>query len=659
MVASCVDEEAPLLQAGSTDTGSCPRNSARDHSSQSIMRVAAGMTIALVSVVVVVVATLRNPKSTWAPLVGGVGGDVANGISDGGSAYKRVKAAVGATESRFSGGSAPRSQRQLDPSPEDLKPFVGMGGMFVYDEWSQGLVEENQDDRPLLQNLDNYGAAVDWSTIRSALNTGLGAVGRRKLFLFIRHGKAMHNEWGMIQHHTHLIDDIPCDYKSHGDLVDPDLTKQGSEDQEKYVHDVFAEGLNDAIGNRAKVFSSPLSRCMESSLIMMTNQSGLSLADDKVTVSELLRERIDSRVPFEVRRPVSFRPWDDTAKRGHSSAKTVNESQAGTSTAVGGTPVVKSEHSNLCILPSQGLTGHRGKCCVTTGLVERFGKHNLFDINVAGPSHLNAEATEQKALILESGQEKPQPHASCGLREVATHGWEQCTGPEMLGLLAQNDLAMAGHEEQEEALVERVRTWFGSVFDEVDEKVVIAVTHSDWIKLALRDLDFRKPWVVPRNSEIFPIIVEDVRATIPGWVPKRDEVHVRPKVDASASEAAAEQAIAKADTAARIAAEEAVAAEVAEAERIVMKEQAEKAARAAKEAEEAAVRAVAMVQGSSNSSVALENTTAFAEAKEVVEESIDKVMDDFPERAVSPPPSPSPGEGDQGGTKGFTNGTAL
>ena len=61
MVASCVDEEAPLLQAGSTDTESCPRNSARDHSSQSIMRVAAGMTIALVSVVVVVVARLRNP----------------------------------------------------------------------------------------------------------------------------------------------------------------------------------------------------------------------------------------------------------------------------------------------------------------------------------------------------------------------------------------------------------------------------------------------------------------------------------------------------------------------------------------------------------------------------------------------------------------------
>lgn len=102
-----------------------------------------------------------------------------------------------------------------------------------------------------------------------------------------------------------------------------------------------------------------------------------------------------------------------------------------------------------------------------------------------------------------------------------------------------------------------------------------------------------------------------------------------------------------------------MAAEVAEAERIVMKEQAEIAASAAKEAEEAAVRAVAIVQGTPSSAVASENTTAIAEAKEVVEESIDKAVDEFPERAVSPPPSPPPGKGDQGGTKSVTNGTAL
>ena len=82
-----------------------------------------------------------------------------------------------------------------------------------------------------------------------------------------------------------------------------------------------------------------------------------------------------------------------------------------------------------------------------------------------------------------------------------------------------------------------------------------------------------------------------------------------------------EQAIAKADTAARIAAEEAVAAEgVAEAERIVMKEQAEKVARAAKEAEEAAAWPAAMVQGSSTCRLLEKHDQCSLEAKrEVVE----------------------------------------
>ena len=55
-------------------------------------------------------------------------------------------------------------------------------------------------------------------------------------------------------------------------------------------------------------FSSPLARCMETTLRMLTNQTGLRVAGDLVTVSELLRERIDARVPFELRRPVSFVP---------------------------------------------------------------------------------------------------------------------------------------------------------------------------------------------------------------------------------------------------------------------------------------------------------------------------------------------------------------
>ena len=69
----------------------------------------------------------------------------------------------------------------------------------------------------------------------------------------------------------------------------------------------------------------------------------------------------------------------------------------------------------------------------------------------------------------------------------------------------------AGREEGENELVGRVRTWIASVFDEVEDRVIIAVTHSDWIKLAMHDLGVDKSWLVPRNNEMLPVIVEDTR----------------------------------------------------------------------------------------------------------------------------------------------------
>ena len=66
-------------------------------------------------------------------------------------------------------------------------------------------------------------------------------------------------------------------------------------------------------------------------------------------------------------------------------------------------------------------------------------------------------------------------------------------------------------EESEEAVVQRLRTWFAAVFDEVDENVIIAVTHSDWINHAMTDLGIPTHWFVPRNNEILPVIVEDTR----------------------------------------------------------------------------------------------------------------------------------------------------
>ena len=421
----------------------------------------------------------------------------------------------------------------LPPSPTEKKPFSAMEGMFAYDGWTQSLFEEMQDDRPLLQQLPKYGASVDWSQIMAKLNSGIGKSGQRKLFLFVRHSEAMHNEWGTLQHHAHDAADIPCDFKTPGDLVDPDLTDLGKSDTMKYVRDVFRDGLGAAINKKAKVFSSPLARCMETTLRMLTNQTGLRVAGDQVKVSELLRERIDARVPFELRRPVSFVPDAVITAEAAGTAAEAAKNGAAELSGMGGV----HGPGGMCWEPSKGLTGHKGSCCVEDGLVEKFGDYGVFDINVATPSFLNVEVSVQDAdlswkdrpKVDETGE--PIAHhvkgykyvgASCGLTEVENKGWQECTGPEMLGLLAEDDLALGSKEESEYALVERVRTWFSSVYDNVGENVVIAVTHSDWIKLALRELNIKKPWVVPKNGEIFPIIVEDTRTSVPGWIEKRE-----------------------------------------------------------------------------------------------------------------------------------------
>ena len=243
----------------------------------------------------------------------------------------------------------------------------------------------------------------------------------------------------------------------------------------------------------------------------------------------------------------------------------------------------------------------------------------MFDINVATPSFLNVEVSVQDADLTWEDRPKadetgePIAHhvkeykyvgASCGLTEVANKGWQECTGPEMLGLLAEDDLALGSKEESEYALVERVRTWFSSVYDNVGENVVIAVTHSDWIKLALRELDIKKPWVVPKNGEIFPIIVEDTRTSVPGWIEKREarkrQVNSAKQtggvIDLTHSVGAHEKvlnALKVSDEAARQAESTAAAAERAAAVERRAAEAAKVAADQAREAEVAAQRAIA------------------------------------------------------------------
>jgi|Transcript_11699 broad specificity phosphatase PhoE len=83
----------------------------------------------------------------------------------------------------------------------------------------------------------------------------------------------------------------------------------------------------------------------------------------------------------------------------------------------------------------------------------------------------------------------------------------------MLGLLAKDDTGLEpGGEEPDAAVMERVRAWLAAVFDEVDEHVVIAVTHSDWITHAMLEVGLGTfNWFEPRNNELIPIIIEDVR----------------------------------------------------------------------------------------------------------------------------------------------------
>jgi hypothetical protein len=161
-----------------------------------------------------------------------------------------------------------------------------------------------------------------------------------------------------------------------------------------------------------------------------------------------------------------------------------------------------------CFVPSRGLglaVSERGWCCVDSGLKQKFGPENLFDFDVTTP---NKDLSEAKRI---ERQKTKEPYV-CKLMEAGRLGNEGCYGPAMLGLLAQDDVNLTpGREEGENELVSRVRTWISSVFDEVEDQVIVAVTHSDWIKLAMRDLGVDKSWLVPRNNEMLPVIVEDTR----------------------------------------------------------------------------------------------------------------------------------------------------
>lgn len=404
-------------------------------------------------------------------------------------------------------GDSASSSSRASSSPKNANdageskagPFVAVRGMFEYEHWKKELFDYAMTggSLPLHQSLPNYGASLPWESIRRAISTGAGAKGRRKLFFLARHAQAVHNQWGMAQKSVRRVDQIPCTYKTRADMVDPALTAKGRRDSHEHMHTVFLTGLAEEVGRRVRVFSSPLSRCMQTSQIGLQNGSGLDVvgAGGRVTVSELLRERIDARVPFETRRPVSFvpvgRPIGD--EEAAASQTEGGEGEKGDAGAASGNSTTSD---GSCFVPSKGLAGHPGDCCLHSGLKQDFD--DFFDFNVMGSGGGGGEGGGG---------------GGCGLEELKELGWKRCAGPEMLGLLAKDDTGLEpGGEEPDAAVMERVRAWLAAVFDEVDEHVVIAVTHSDWIKHAMLEVGLGTfNWFEPRNNELIPIIIEDVR----------------------------------------------------------------------------------------------------------------------------------------------------
>ena len=135
---------------------------------------------------------------------------------------------------------------------------------------------------------------------------------------------------------------------------------------------------------------------------MLANQTGLRVAGDLVTVSELLRERIDARVPFELRRPVSFVPdvvikAEAAEAAAEAAKKTAPRSSRGRAARAGRGHVLGTQ---------QGPDRARRVVLRHDGLLEKFGDYGVFDINVATPSFLNVEVSEQDADLKWEDQPK-------------------------------------------------------------------------------------------------------------------------------------------------------------------------------------------------------------------------------------------------------------
>ena len=368
---------------------------------------------------------------------------------------------------------------------EEESVFIAVRDVFKYE--SRILDVDNSTTSSSNRNyeLDDgafFGASRQWGSIRAKLKITTNETARengRKLFLFVRHGEATHNVWGERQRGEAQMpnDQVPCTDEVTGkSLLDPSLTQLGLHEATEsgkalgtYLEKAFKESEEDE--QRVSFFTSPQARTIESSRVAVLHTSSVkkyqNASGKPIRVSDMIRNKVDLSVPFEIRRPYNFE----------------NE--------LTGDPI---QYGGLSRALAKREEKYLDGCEFTTTLrdITSIHENDAFEI-----------ATED--ITREN---------KCRLGEATNDSVFTCANE--LGLLVNSDgeLRYESNELTMHSVRNRMRVWFANVFEEErDAKVIVAFVHGDVIEGALRELygDDMKSEYKASNGDVVPMLVKDCR----------------------------------------------------------------------------------------------------------------------------------------------------
>ena len=348
----------------------------------------------------------------------------------------------------------------LGDTGDDDPPFAAVKGYFAYESWFKSFErgefpgdshrEPEDGGEETMQARDRLGTKknVAWKRIRADVAASHGT---KKIVLLLRHGEATHNVWGNTVREELKV--LPCSFEDKGDLLDPSLTSRGVRQiidaRASLVGEegLYRAALGDDVDDDVEL---PVltSPLLRTLETALLATSGTRKAAKSIVVTDYLRERLEMNAPFEVRHPVSVESGD-----------------------------TKSASSFIASTRAKDCKFHEG-------LSEMFPDES-FKIRVAAQDNCRAD-------------------------EIKPDSWKTCSH---LGLTHQSDLDLGDiKSETMLGVMSRVKVVLANVFDKYrDDNVVLMVTHSDWIVAALMELYPDTLGFVPKNGEIVPIVIEDMR----------------------------------------------------------------------------------------------------------------------------------------------------